>query len=215
MQETTRPAFLKQGSEARLIPVLADTSKENRATSVFLSCLMAVHEFGSRLLGTVGERVGTRANVECFTEVVLANNPKKADRPDGLIVVQVGKRRWTALVEAKIGNAELDAGQIERYLDIAKSNKIDAVITISNQLAALPTHHPVQLPKRKLRSLKIYHWSWMHILTQATLILDTEDVLDHDQRYILNEMVRYFHHESSGAQHFNSMNSEWKEVAQR
>ncbi|MCH8863660.1 MAG: hypothetical protein IID51_14320, partial [Proteobacteria bacterium] len=213
MQKTALPTFLKQGSRARLIPVLADTSKENRATSVFLSCLMAVDDFGSRLLGTVGQRVGTRAKIQCFTEVVLEKALKKKDRPDGLIILEVGKRRWTALIEAKIGLSELDAEQLERYLEIAKINKIDAVITISNQLAALPTHHPVKIAKSKLRGRKLFHWSWMHVLTQAVLLLDTENTLDRDQRFILEEMVRYFRHDSSGIRQLGRMNAEWNDLA--
>lgn len=212
MKETTRPAFLKQGSRARLIPVLAETNKENRATSIFLACLMAVDDFGASLLGTIGQRVGTRSKVQCFTEVVLEKAPNKKDRPDGLIILDVGKRRWTALVEAKIGLSELDSEQIERYLEIARDNKIDAVITISNQLAALPTHHPVKIAKSKLRGPKLFHWSWMHVLTQAVLLLDTENALDKDQRFILEEMVHYFRHDSSGIRQLGRMNVEWKDL---
>jgi hypothetical protein len=212
MHETALPELLKQGSKARLIPVLADTSKENRVTSVFLSCLMAVDDFGSRLLGTVGQRVGARAKIQCFTEVVLEKSPDKKARPDGLIILEVGKRRWTALVEAKIGLSELDAEQIAQYLEIAKVNNVDAVITISNQLAALPTHHPVKIAKSKLRGRKLFHWSWMHILTQAVLLLDSENVLDKDQRFILEEMVRYFQHDSSGIRQLGRMNAEWNDL---
>ena len=36
------PDAVKQGETARLFPVLADTSKEGRATSILLSCMAKV-----------------------------------------------------------------------------------------------------------------------------------------------------------------------------
>ena len=207
------PEFLATGEKARLIPVLADTNKENRATSVFLACLGAVSEYGQSMLGSVGKRIGKRAQIECFTEVRLREEGERRDRPDGLVLVRVGKSTWTALVEAKIANAQLDAEQVERYVALAKANKIDAVITISNQFAALPTHHPIKLSKSKLRGVELYHWSWMFILTQAILVLQTEDDIDADQKFILDETARYFSHDSSGVKTFDRMNSEWKDVA--
>jgi hypothetical protein len=69
-----------------------------------------------------------------------------------LIVVTTGKKQWTAIIEAKIGKAELQTEQVELYLDLAKEHRIDAVITLSNQFAATPTHHPVMVKKNKLRS---------------------------------------------------------------
>ena len=207
------PDFLTGGEKARLIPVLADTSKENRATSVFLACLAAVSEYGQSMLGSVGKRVGKRAQIDCFTEVRLQDEGERRDRPDGLVVVRLGKKSWTALVEAKIGTSQLDAGQVQRYVTLAKTNKIDAVITISNQFAALPTHHPIKLQKRTLRGVELYHWSWMFILTQAVLLLQTEDEIDADQKFILEEMARYFSHDSSGVKTFDRMNAEWKDVA--
>ena len=53
------PAFLKQGEPARLFPILADTSKEGRATSILLSCMSKVDEFAAaqindQLKGTKG-----------------------------------------------------------------------------------------------------------------------------------------------------------------
>lgn len=206
---------LKSGSEARLIPVLADTSKENRATSVFLACLGAVDEFGKVMLGSIGQRVGKRARIECFTEVVLEHQEHKKDRPDGLIVLKVGSRQWSALVESKIAGSRLDHDQVARYVRIAKINGIDAVITISNQFAAIPTHHPIKLPKNQSRGVELYHWSWTFMLTQAILLLKAREGLHVDQAYLLNEMARYFRHDSSGVRPFDRMNPEWKEVVLR
>jgi len=209
------PDFLEAGELARLIPTVADTSKEQRAASVFLAALMAVREFSSSMLGSVNQRVGTRTRVECFTEVVFKKRPSDIKhRPDGIILVTVGKRQWAALFEAKIGKAELNAEQLSDYIQIAKLNNIPAVITTSNQFVALPDHHPVPLPKSATRSVEVYHWSWMHILTQA-LLLETEgEIENEDQRYLLSEVIRFFSHDSAGVSSFDRMNKEWKDVVQ-
>lgn len=211
------PDYVVAGEPARLIPVVADTSREQRSASVLLAGLRSVFELREALLKSIGVRVGNRAKLEAWTEVAFAKDEqtKKGDRPDGLLVLHTGKKEWRALIEAKIGNAELNADQIARYVQQAKQNKIDAVITISNQFAALPTHHPVSLPKNTIRGVELYHWSWMYIVTQATLLLDRDAVKDEDQVFILREILRYFEHDSAGISTFDRMNREWKDVVSK
>jgi hypothetical protein len=96
------PDILQTGEPARLIPVVADTSKENRAASILMAGMVAVDQLSQALLGGIGQRLGKRATVRCFTEVVLKLNLDGIKlRPDGLIIVKVGSRSWSALVEAK------------------------------------------------------------------------------------------------------------------
>lgn len=167
------PDFLVSGQRARLFPVLADTSKEGRTLSIFLSCLCAVDEFGRALLASLGLSLGMRSRIEAFTEVVFKSGPDpRKIRPDGLIVVNTGKRTWSALVEAKVGNNEITSAQVELYGQMAKANTIDAIITLSNQFVALPEHHPVTLPKTLSKSVSLYHWPWMSLVTQASLLID-------------------------------------------
>ena len=207
------PEFLVSGQRVRLFPVLADTSREGRTLSIFLACLCAVDEFGKALLASIGHRLGTRSRLEAFTEVVFKSGPdQKKVRPDGLVIVNTGKRRWSALVEAKIGKNEITHNQIDLYAQLAKANGIDAIITLSNQFVALPEHHPVPLPKVLARSLSLYHWSWMFIVTQASLLIDDEEIKDKDQQYILSEFVRFIRHPSVGVASFDRMNSAWKDV---
>lgn len=215
MSQPELPPFLKSGERARLIPVGSEKSQERRATSVFLASLTVVDEFARAMLDSVGQKVGKRYRITCFTEVVLAQNGDKKDRPDGLIILTTGKRRWSALVEAKTGNALLANEQIERYVAIAKANNIDAVITVSNQFAALPTHHPVKLSRSALKGVDLFHWSWVYIRTQAVLDMRIHPDIDPEQRYILGEMVRFLKHESSGVKTFDRMNKEWKGVCQK
>lgn len=210
-----RPEYLERGEKARLFPVLADTSKEGRTTSIVLACLAHVQEFGRAMLATAGQRTGSRAQVICYTEVSFkkGENPK-GDRPDGLIVLKVGNREWKALVEAKVGNAELAQSQVERYLELARLNGIDAVITISNQFASTPSEHPVVVSKRAKAKVDLYHWSWMHVLTQAELLLQNDEVRDRDQEAILLELSRFLSHESAGVKGFDSMPVAWSELVQ-
>lgn len=207
------PSFLAMGEQARLIPVGSEGKKEGRATSVLLANLSAVHEFAQVMFGAMGMRIGSRSNIEVYTEVVLKDKSGKEKlRPDGLIIINTGRSKWSALVEAKIGAADLDPEQIKNYLALANKYKIDAVITLSNQYSAIPTHHPINFKKSDLKGVGLFHFSWMYILTEAILLLKSLGVEDEDQRFLLNEMVRYFDHDSVGVSEFTSMNKEWKDV---
>ena len=120
---TNLPEFLLHGENARLFPVVADTSREQRTLSIFLAVLTQVPAFARASLGSLGVRIGKRARISSFTEVTFKNDANNDDRPDGLIVVQTGRSTWTAIVEAKIGKAALDAPQVERYLRLARGQQ--------------------------------------------------------------------------------------------
>jgi len=166
------------------------------------------------MLGSLGLRIGVRANLDCYTEITLKKDSTKSkSRPDGLIHLETSRTHiWTCFVEAKIKNATIEKGQIERYLDLAKENNISAVLTISNEFVASPAHSPIQLPKSSLKNIQLFHWSWMYALTQAMLLLNDEQFVHPEQRFILAEMVRYFSHHSIGISTFDRMNPEWKDL---
>jgi hypothetical protein len=207
------PSFVVRGERARLFPVLADTSKEGRTLSILLACIENVDEFGRALLAELDQRAGARARIETYTEVVLKEaNGGQAFRPDGLIVLTVGSKQWSALVEAKVGTADLTVEQVESYLDVAKMNGVDALITISNQFAPLPSQHPLTVSAVSRRKADLFHWSWMSILTVADLLLSNEAVADGDQRVILNEMVRFLSHPSAGVKGFEQMPACWTDL---
>jgi hypothetical protein len=208
-----RPDYLKQGEVARLFPVLATTSKEGRTTSIVLSSLSRVDEFGEALLSSIGIKLGKRSVVECFTEIVFKSEQIKADdRPDGLIVVRNGTREWRALVEAKVGNATLSTDQIEKYRAIAREQKCDAVITVSNEFAPSPQNHPLAEVRKSRSKIPVYHWSWMFILTNVDLLLAHEEIADTDQALLLNELRRFLSHDSAGVKGFEKMPPAWTEV---
>ena len=101
---------------------------------------------------------------------------------------------------------------MQRYAEIAREYGVDAVITLSNQLAPLPSHVPYSVPKRLSNRVKFFHISWISILTQASLILRDNEEVTREQAFILEEMVRYFEHPSSGVRRFEQMNSEWRSL---
>lgn len=206
-----RPEYLASGEIARLIPVA--TKPELRNTCVTCAMLMAVEEFAEALLGSLGAPTGKRAKTQVWVEPVFksAKNELK-DRPDALIVVDNGRREWRALVEAKAKGADLDSAQIEKYLDIAKNQSIDAVVTISNQFVATPSQSPCDINRQKLKKVDLFHWSWSYLQTEAKIQLSKSAVSDPDQAYMLDEYVRYLEHDSAGVSEFDQMGKDWVEA---
>lgn len=206
-----RPDYLASGELARLIPVAS--KPELRNTSVTCSMLMAVDEFSEILLSQLGAPVGKRAKTYVWLEPVFKGSKGDSkDRPDALIIVDNGRRQWRALLEAKAKNADLDSGQIERYLDLARSESIEAVVTISNQFVATPTQSPCEINKQKLKKVDLFHWSWSYLETEAKIQLSKSAVSDPDQAYMLMEYVRYLEHDSAGVNEFEQMGKEWVEA---
>jgi hypothetical protein len=206
-------SLLSSGQLARLIPTVADSKKEERATSTLLASFMVVPAFATNVLSDAGASIGKRSRIKCYTEVVFKSSEKgKSPRPDGLVIISNGAKVWTALIESKIGTAELTNEQVEEYLSLAKQHKIDAVITISNQFATMPTHHPLKILKSKTKSVELYHFSWLSLKSKAVLLTGEKGIEDPEQAYILSELVRYLDHDYSGITALNKMPSLWKEL---
>lgn len=206
----TLDEILKAAQPARLIPTVADSRREERIVSVLLATLPKVRPFAEQLLQRCGERVGKSSMLTSYTEVYFPSiDGSRKDRPDGLLCLTTRKARWTAILEAKIEKAEIDEEQVSKYADVARRYQIDAIITLSNQLAPLPTHLPYSVSKR-ISNVKFFHLSWISILTQAHLILRNKEEHDPYQVFILEEMTRYFDHSSSGVRRFDQMPPEWR-----
>jgi len=207
------PDCIERAERARLFPILAETSKEGRTLAIFLATLASVREFRDNLLTALGQRIGASAKLRTYTEVEFkcAKGEQNLGRPDGLLVLDSWGRRWTALVEAKVGKSDISQEQLERYLELAKRNKIDAVVTISNQFSVVPQHHPLRINTSKFK-VDLFHFSWMHILTEADLLTVNRDVDDDDQAYVLSEFLRFISHESAGVQGFTQMPAPWPDV---
>jgi hypothetical protein len=146
--------------------------------------------------------------------VVFRDKESNGSRPDGLIVIDTGRSRWSALVEAKIGRNELDDSQVQKYVEVARNNGIDAVITISNQFVAKADHSPINIPKTMLRKVNLYHWSWAWLATTCEVLAYQDTVEISEQMYLLEQLNEFLAHPATGVERFTQMASEWKEVVQ-
>ncbi|MFC5175632.1 hypothetical protein [Nocardioides taihuensis] len=197
--------------EARLIPtsgINGAEEQERRATSALLAVLGAVKEFGRAFVKPFGAPSGA---MECFIEVPFTLGEQRL-YPDGLIRVSRGAKSWTALVEVKTGSNQLGAPQLENYLDIARNEGFDAVITISNEIPAIAGQHPTKVDRRKTRKVALHHVSWSQVLAEAVLQKEFRGVADPDQAWILGELIRYLEHGKSGALEFDDMGEAWVAV---
>ncbi len=197
---------------ARLFPVVGirgQEEQERRATSALLAVMAAVPEFAKSLLGYLRAPAG---RVHTYAEVPFELQDGSNLRPDGAVVVERGKTHWGCLVEVKTGRAQLDSKQIEDYCRAAKEHGLDAVLTISNEIAAMPGESPVSVDGRRLRSLDLAHLSWWRILTEAITQHGYRGVSDPDQAWILAEFIEYLQHPKSGAGSFEDLGSDWVAV---
>lgn len=207
--------ILKHGSTARLFPVYPESCKEQKSISIVLAAIISVRPLAEKVLTPLGVKVGKRSTVSSFTEVTLTNEVKGLkDRPDALVVVESGKSSWSALVEAKVGKNSVEAEQLERYIELAKLNSIDAVITVTNELTPAPTIHPTRIAKGVLRNISLYHLSWSSILTSAFLLASAKEnpFENDDEAFIVSELIRYLEHPGSGRIPLDQMNQDWPKI---
>lgn len=197
---------------ARLIPAVGirgQEEQEKRATSSLLAVMHAVPEFGHALLKPLGAPKGT---ISTFAEVQLKDGDGKVHIPDGAVRVERGKTAWACLVEVKTGGAPLKSEQVNRYLDLAREQRFDAVLTVSNDITGSAHKSPVAVDGRKLRNVQLVHLSWWRILTEAIVQHRHRGVSDPDQAWILGELIAYLDDERSGASGFGDMGENWVAV---
>lgn len=201
----------KPWQRARLIPVSGITGpdeQERRGVSALLAVINSVREFGRAITAPLGAPAGTPM---AYIEVPFTSGEKNL-RPDGVLQVKRGATLWTVLIEVKTGTNELKEAQVESYLDLAREQGFDAVLTISNQLAGAPGEHPLAVDKRKLKRVSLHHLSWSQIRTEAEVEQINKAVSDPDQAWILAEFIRYLEHPKSGAAEFEDMGASWVAV---
>jgi hypothetical protein len=198
---------------ARLIPtagIKGQEEQERRATSSLLAVMRAVPEFGHALLKELGAPKSPQ--IQTFAEVRFKDSAGKTVIPDGAIVCERGQRIWTCLVEVKTGKAPLREEQVGCYLDVARANGFDGVLTISNQITASSGESPVMIDKRKLGKRGLWHFSWWRIITEAIVQNRYRGISDPDQAWILGELIAYLDSEASGAGGFGDMGDKWVTV---
>lgn len=196
---------------ARLIPtsgINGADEQERRATSALLAVMSVVREFGRALIQPFGAPAGA---IETYIEVPFDADGSRC-YPDGLIRVSRGSRAWTALVEVKTGDALLEPAQLETYLEVARAQGFDAVLTISNQIPSIPGTHPTVIDKRKLKKVSLHHLSWTQVLTEAVIQKSHRGIADPEQAWILGELIRYLEHPRSGALEGDDLGPSWVSV---
>ncbi|GAA0921742.1 TerD family protein [Virgisporangium aurantiacum] len=196
---------------ARLFSVAgigAADEQEKRATSALLSTMYAVKQFGRCIATRLGGPGGT---VETFAEVQFTLGDRTVI-PDGVLKVARAGRVWTALLEVKTGSGQLRREQVENYLDVAREQGYDAVVTLSNEISPGAGEHPISVDKRKTRKVALIHVSWAEIIHEARMALTHRGISDPTQAWILAELIRYLDHPRSGAATFDDMGAAWVPV---
>lgn len=161
---------ITHGKKARLFPSLKASNKEQIATSILLATFHMVPEILDQLIKDAGLKITNKTKFKAFTEVNLTKGiDSKNDRPDGYLYIK-NRNEWSALIEAKVGNTKLDESQVCRYLELAKRNNINAVITISNEFSPRVDQSPINAPKKLSNRVKLYHFSWRLLLSNAQLL---------------------------------------------
>lgn len=197
---------------ARIIPtagIKGTTEQEQRATSALLAVMQAVPEFGQAILSELGAPIGKRTKLETFVEVALDDGNGGTVRPDGAIVAEAGKQRWCSLVEVKTGDNQFRTEQVLAYVEAAIREGFDGVLIIDNTILGGANDVPVEIPRAKLKKVKVWQLSWWEIVTAAILQLEYRGVSDPTQAWILGELIAYLSHDRSGAGQLTDMGSGW------
>ncbi|MET7933330.1 TerD family protein [Streptomyces sp. NPDC005322] len=198
---------------ARLFPVSSlksDREREMRATSVLLSVIAQVPEFGRRLTAAFGAPAG---RMETFTEVSLPHGGNAPKRPDGVIRVERAGKLWTALVETKTNGNPLKAEQVQDYMDIAARRGYEAVITLSNDVALEGSPLvDVKIDGRRKHKVALWHLSWAEVTHHAQMLIRHEGVGNTAHAWLLQELLQYLQHENSGCHGFQNMGPAWVPV---
>ena len=201
--------------EVRLFPSLHISSHkeaEQRATASLLAIIRAVSEFGRAFVQMAG---GPKGTLGCYTEVSFemeGPGKKETARPDGIVRVVRGKTEWKAFVEVKVGNNALEQEQCDLYHSLAKSEGFDALITISNQTALPNSLPPIQIDRRRLRSVPVIHFSWERLLSEARILSLKSLVKDSDQAWMLDEWIKYVAEPASKIIELPDLGEHWNSI---
>lgn len=201
---------------ARLIPVSgigSEKEAETRATSAVLAVLSVVRDLSTEIFSPLGASKAKRATVEAFIEPIYKVEKRRL-RPDGLVRITFGKNVWSCFVEVKVGDSHHTPEQVNDYWDLARSEGVNHVLTISNEIAPNPAIHPLSsdLRMRSNSKVQVSHLSWTRLLTTAVKLKQHAGVDDSEQAWLLFELIRYLEHSASGALAFSDMGPSWVQV---
>ena len=183
--------------------------KEDQATSILFAVLELVFPFRDALFETIGQRpYKSGKDFDCILRPSIGGKQTDKDIPDALIELEQ-KEHWRSLVEVKIGSTDLDQAQLVRYLNRAIEQKIDSLITISNEMCVTPDQPPLRLKPadKRLRKIRHFHWSWRFIEYVAKRTLSHSE-LSEIESAILRQFVDLLSNEV-GIHGFKSMPAIW------
>ena len=198
--------------EVRLFPsvhISGEREAELRATAALLAAMRAVSEFGRKIVRLANAPAG---QLSSYTEIPFKSAEAGGAelRPDGVIVAERGKTRWMAFVEVKVGAADLDQQQIDKYHRLARNEGANALITVSNQPARPDGTPPLTIDRR--RNVPVMHFSWERLLSEAQVLSRKKEVSDPDQKWMLDEWIRYVEDTDSRIIVPPDLGPKWREV---
>jgi hypothetical protein len=199
----------KGGTSPTLFPMMKAGS-EDAATSIFFAVLDMVYPFRERLLKSIGKSAYKSGNdYSCVLRPSIGGRLTDKDVPDAKLNLDQ-KTNWSALVEVKIGAADLDQAQLGRYLNRVIEQKVDALITISNEMCADPSMPPLRLKpaEKRLRRIDHFHWSWRYITFQAQDAL-LDNAITELEAELLEHFVGFLKHDSSKVHGYHQMPKCW------
>ncbi|TKV56889.1 TerD family protein [Nakamurella flava] len=182
--------------------------QENRATSALLWVMAAVRPLGRALTVRAGAPSGP---IETYLEVPYRLGESTVI-PDGVIRIGRPGKVWTALVEVKTSSNDLGVEQLTNYVRVAKREKFDALLTISNQVTSDPAAHPVTLPAGVTGTVKVVHLSWTDVMHEIRMLIKHHRFDEQLPLWMLDELLRYLEHPKSGAMAFSDMGPTWVDV---
>lgn len=205
--------ILTEEREARLFAVAKSAESEMRATAALLSTIRSVKAFSQAIIKIANGPSSATRQVECYVEVTLEKTDpaQEKSRLDGVIVSTRGQDTWLALLEVKTGINQLDQRQFDKYLELARENEFNAIITISNQPAQTNDLPPLPIKYRGSK-ICIKHLSWERLLQQAHLLIRQDDIADAEQQYILREWIKYALNPRSRVISAHVVGDYWKEM---
>jgi hypothetical protein len=181
---------------------------ERRLLSVFMCLLDLSPAVRGHFLDLCGFRGAKTSNYKTLMEVSYKGSKFSEIRPDGLLACKRGATTWSAYIEAKAEKMQIRPEQIQSYLELAKLTDVDAIITISNEFARIPSELPYHMDSKKVGSKQVLHFAWADIRTVLELAKENLE-LETIEVGILKECLRYFWDEKSGITTYDRMPEKW------
>jgi len=214
LKKTDFDLFVQSGQikfqQAKLIPTLK-TGDEMALTSIFLSTVRLVKEYRDGIFKSI--KLSRAGKAYYYTETSFPDI--SSSRIDGLvIVITKGIIADAVFFEMKNKNNGIDKNQIEDYLSISRSLKVNKLVTVSNEFVADSSHSPIKV--KVPRNISLFHFSWTYLITKGRLLLFKNDlrIEDNDQVEIMSEALQYFENSASGICGYVQMKAGWKELAE-